>query len=450
MNAKIPPQAIEIEAQLLGELISYPHTMDEVVPILDMGDFYDDSHQKIYAQLHGLWSAGEKIDLLILTEQLKKTKELEAVGGVQRITRLTREALTAAMVKTRAYIIKEKAIRRAFIPFISSIGQQVYDPGTETDVLIDTAIDGLNKITDFVHRGSTCGDFPSQVDSVLKNYYERKEAAKKGQISGIRTPLNALTKITGGWQPGDLIIVAARPSMGKTAFVLQCGMTAARLGSAVDFYSLEMTSEQLIHRVLSGMTGVDTQGMRSGTLADQDELEVERSITDLLAHKLNIDDKSIISAEYVKAKSSANRRKGKCDMIIVDYLQLMDYDRKLSRNEGIGSVSRKLKGVAKDLGVPVMLCCQLNRAAETNGSRKPQLSHLRDSGEIEQDADMVIFPYREYYYSAEEADKGIMEIRIEKHRNGITGKVEARHNEYLTQIYDPEQLGDLIPGDVLF
>ena len=434
--SKIPPQAVDVEQTILGELIQLPDSIDDVIALLSADDFYKPTHQIVFKSIYDLWSEGKKIDLMVVTARLKKEGKLDEVGGAFALTQLSSDGMHAASVKEHAYIIKEASVKRQFIMYAGEVGNTAFDNASDIDTLLNISNSGLDKITDGIFKAGDTVSFKSIIDSTVKDYYLRKEKAASGEYTGIKTPLFELSKITGGWQPGDLIILASRPSMGKTAFGVQCAVTAARLGGVVDIYTLEMTAQQLTQRMFGCLVDLNIEKLRNGTLSEQEEKLMEQSINKMLALNINLDDKSGITAAYIKAKSSANHRKNKCDMIIVDYLQLMSYDAKLNSNEGYGSISRSLKGLAKDLNIPVILISQLNRSLEQRGNKRPGMADLRSSGEIEQDADMIIFPYREFYYSGQDVDKGKIEFIVAKNRNGRIGTIEAFHNDTLTQFYD--------------
>jgi replicative DNA helicase len=437
-DSKIPPQAVDVEKTLLGELIQFPDSIDDVVTLLSPDDFYKPIHVTIFKSIYDLWSEGKKIDLMVVTSRLKKEGKLDEVGGAFALTQLGSDVMHSASVKEHALIVKEASVKRQFIMYAGEVGNSAFDNASDIDTLLNISNSGLDKITDGIFKAGDTVSFKSIIDSTVKDYYLRKEKAASGEYTGIKTPLFELSKITGGWQPGDLIILASRPSMGKTAFAVQCAVTAARLGSTVDVYTLEMTAQQLTQRMFGCLVDLNIEKLRNGTLSEQEEKLMEQSINKMLVLNINLDDKSGITASYVKAKSSANHRKGRCDMIIVDYLQLMSYDTKLNSNEGYGSISRSLKGLAKDLNVPVILVSQLNRSLEQRGNKRPTMADLRSSGEIEQDADMIIFPYREYYYSAQPDNKGKIEFLVSKNRNGRIGTIDAFHNDTITQFYDEQ------------
>ena len=431
---KTPPQAIEIEARLLGELLSFPDAMDTVEPILTAHDFYTDNHRQVFFAIRELWSNGKNIDIIAVTEQLRKMQQLDNVGGAFGVTKLTSAVITDKHIADHAYFIKERSVKRELIRYGTELERSSYDESKDLADIMDQAQSGLNKITDQVH-GNSEKTFPEILNATINQYFESKQKAGKNEFTGIKTPVLKLTKLTGGWQPGDLIIIAGRPSMGKTALAIQTAVTAANYGSAVDVYTIEMQDIPIARRIICCATGIDPEQLRNGQLSEKDEKMMEKAVNDLMKYKINIDDKSGITAEYVRAKSSANHRRGKCDMIIIDYLQLMNFDHKMNKNDGYGSITRKMKELAKELNVPVIVLAQLNREVERRSERRPGLADLRDSGEIEQDADIVLFPFRPHYYSDDE-DPTLIELNVVKHRNGRTASINARHNESITQIFD--------------
>ena len=433
------PQNTDVEKLLIGELIQFTGSLDDITPILSPEDFYSPKHEIIYRTIFDLWSEGKKVDLPIVQNRLNKNKKLDDAGGISYLLQTLSEVTTDTSIVEHAYIVKEASVKRQFIDYAAEVGNKAFDATTDIDELLNTGNSGLDKITDGIFKVIGTETFQDIIKGTIDDYYVRKEKAKKGDITGIRTPLHELNQMTGGWQNGDLVIIAGRPSMGKTAFAVQCGVTASRLDYAVDIYTLEMTSKQLTQRIMANTGGIDIERFRVGKLREEEEQGLENIIGKLEKLNINLDDKPGISAEYIKAKSSANKRRGKCDLIIVDYLQLMSFDTKLNTNEGLGSITRKLKGLAKELDVPVILLSQLSRALEQRGSKRPLLSDLRSSGEIEQDADMVIFPFREFYYTGLEEHEGKVDVIIAKHRNGRIGTIEAYHNETITNFYDEQE-----------
>ncbi len=447
---KIPPQAIDVEEILIGELIQFPDHIDDVADILSVEDFYNSNHKLIYDQIQSLWIMDKKIDLVIVTNKLKESGKLENVGGSWKITKMLEKAIHPQMIKDHALIIKEKSIQRKFIKYGITISKLAYQ--NDVDQLVNESSDQLSVITDSIYQVKEADSFQLILNDTVDQYYKQKEKAKKGSVTGAHTPLFDLNKITGGWQPGDLIVLAGRPSMGKTAFAVQCGVAAARMESAIQIFTLEMSDRQFTQRLLACIDDVSIENLRTGTLDPAQEKQLERAVNKLQDLPINIDDKPGITAEYIKARSSAAKRKGKCDLIIVDYLQLMAYDQKLNANDGLGSITRKLKGLAKDLDVPVILLSQLSRKCEERGNKRPVMADVRSSGEIEQDADMIIFLYRHHYYSGQDEDQGNLELIIAKNRNGRTGTIDASHNETITKIFDkyegqkePKPAEDLLP-----
>ena len=290
---KIPPQEDEIEQLLLGELIQFPSVIDDIVTIISVEDFYKNSHQIIFHEIFYLWGEGKKIDLQILTARLKKTSQLEDVGGAVYVTNLLKNVIHSASATQHAYIVKEASVKRQFISMRSAVNEFAYSNESDIDELLTLSNQELDKITDSIFKAGDTLSFKSIVDGTINDYYERKKKAAKGDFTGIRTPIYDLNKITGGWQPGDLIIIAGRPSMGKTAFAVQCAVTATRLGSAVDIYTLEMTSRQFTQRIMSCTEDINIERFRTGMLSSEEEGLMERSVNKMLKLGINLDDKLV-------------------------------------------------------------------------------------------------------------------------------------------------------------
>lgn len=436
---QLPPQALDIEVILLGEMIQFPQIIDNIVDICQPLDMYAPKHQDICQAIYDLWETDSAIDLLIVTQKLRQAGTLDQIGGPYYITSLLAQATSPEKAVTHAYIIKEKSVQRQFIAYGDHITRLAYAPDTDIEDLLAASGTGLDQINDVIFKAQGNDSFQTIIENSVNDYYARKLRAQEGGLTGIRTPLHKLNLVTSGWQPGDLIIIAARPSMGKTAAAVQIAVTAAKDGHYVDFYTLEMTAEQLTARVMACNEIIEIEGFRAGNMSQENELKMEAMIKSLKDQNINLDDRSGITAEYIKAKSSARHRKSNCDFIVVDYLQLMAYDKRMNPSDGIGSITRKLKALAKQLHIPIIVVSQLNRETEGKGtSRRPTMSALRSSGEIEQDADMIIFPFREYYYSGLDEEKNNIDFIIAKNRNGRTGTIEATVNDTITKITDYE------------
>ena len=435
---KVPPQAVEIEAELLGEVIMFPEAMDVIVPVINADDFYKESHKKIYKAVWDLWNKSEKIDMLIVGDHLRKHGELDSIGGAHYIRQITEGVYHAGNIKSHAYIVKDRAVKRVFIELGSQLMADAYDDGSDIEDILSFIGDKIQGIIEGVYGGTEVS-WREWLNRAVEDYYERKTKAQKNELTGIRTPLHKLTMMTGGWQGGDLIIIAGRPSMGKTSVAVQVMHMAAMQGEDIDCYTLEMTGLQMTHRVMSCDMEISTEDIRNGKLSEEQEKKMEERINELIKLKFTIDDRPGIGVDYIKAKSSARRRQGKCRMIVIDYLNLMEHGME-NDDAGFGMITRKLKGLAKELGVPVILLCQLNRKTEGRKDKRPSLGDLRDSGRIEQDADIVIFLYRAGYYSGDKNDKTI-EFIVAKHRNGKVGGVKSTHNETMSRVYDEDDYG---------
>ncbi|MEY3343709.1 MAG: replicative helicase [Bacteroidota bacterium] len=443
LTGKLPPQAVDLEEAVLGALMLEKDALSAVVDILKPECFYKEAHRHIFACIHGLFNAAQPIDILTVTHALKKKGELELVGGAYYISQLTSRIASAANIEYHARIILQKHIQRELIRISGETIRDSYEDSMDVLELLDRAEKNLFEIAEGNIRRNY-EDMPSLVTKAMKEI--EIASNQKDGITGIPSGFTELDRITSGWQRSDLVIIAARPGMGKTAFVLSLARNAAvKFGNPVAFFSLEMSSLQLVNRLISSESGITSDKIRKGMLADHEWEQLNVKIKPLLDAPLFIDDTPALSVFELRAKCRRLVAEKKVSMIIIDYLQLMvaGGDSKVgNREQEISTISRSLKAIAKELNVPILALSQLSRAVETRGSsKKPQLSDLRESGAIEQDADMVLFIYRPEYYKLEEDEngrptQGIAEIDVAKNRNGSLKSVNLKFIGNLTKFED--------------
>ena len=425
---KIPPQAKELEEAILGAIMLEKGAFDTVVEILKPECFYVDANQRIFKAMQSLAVKSLPIDLLTVVEELKFKEDLELVGGPYYITRLTNAVVSSANIDTHARIVLQKFIQRELIRISGEIIGDAYEDSTDVFDMLDVAESKLFEITNN-HLRKNFDD----IETVLIKTIHRIEDMRLRQddITGVPTGFPTLDKITYGWQPTDLIVLAARPSVGKTAFALNLARSAAMhptKPTAVGFFSLEMSSSQLVQRILSAESEIHLEKIARGKLEDYEMRQLyDKGINKLSKAPIFIDDSAALNIFELRAKCRRLKNKHNIGMIIIDYLQLMSgsADRNSNREQEISKISRDLKGLAKELQVPIIALSQLSREVEKRkeSNKIPQLSDLRESGAIEQDADMVLFLYRPEYHDITtnehgESNKGDTFVKIAKHRNG--------------------------------
>ena len=422
---RLPPQNLEAEVSVLGGVLLDNEALNRVLEIMKEGDFYRESHRKIFSAILDLYERSEPVDLITLAEVLKKREALEAVGGIEYLNSLVNSVPTAANISYYAKIVKEKAILRKLINRATDIVSQVYGVSGDVDDFLDQAERSIFEISEDRVRPSffSLKDIIKSSFKTIERLYEKRQL-----ITGVPTGFTKLDELTSGLQPSDLIIVAGRPSMGKTAFALDIAAHAAVEGGIPSaIFSLEMAKEQLALRMLCSEAKVDAHRLRGGFLSESDWPKLTRAAGSLSEAPIFIDDTPGLSALEMRAKSRRLKAEHKLGLVVVDYLQLMrgrlDSD---TREQEISDISRSLKALAKELHVPVIAISQLNRRVEERGDKRPQLADLRESGAIEQDADVIIFLYRDEVYNKSEdnPNKGKAEIIIGKQRNGPTDKFE--------------------------
>jgi len=429
---KLPPQNIEAEQSILGGILIENEALNRVLETLEEKDFYREAHQKIFKCMIGLSEKNEPLDLITLTNALKKRKELEEVGGASYLASIVDSVPTAANIFYYAKIVKEKAILRKLISTATEIITQSYQERKDLDDFLDEAEQAIFRISEHQVKPAfyPVKDVVKESFKLIEKLYEKKEL-----ITGVPSGFKDLDKKTAGFQPADLIIVAGRPSMGKTAFCLNIAQYAAittRVPTAI--FSLEMSKEQLAIRMLCSESRVDSARLRSGFLGESDWPKLTMAAGVLSDAPIFIDDAAAISVLELRAKARRLKAERGLGLVVVDYLQLMRGRSGVERREQeISEISRSLKALAKELNIPVIAISQLSRKAEDRPGRRPQLSDLRESGAIEQDADVILFIYRDEVYNPDSDHKGVSEVIIGKQRNGPTGKVDLSFvSEYTT------------------
>lgn len=429
---KVPPQNLEAEQAVLGALMLEPETGSSVFEIIQPEDFYRDNHRLIFIALRDLSERGDPVDLVSVAEILRQSGRLEQVGGIATVSQIARSVPSAANVDYYARVVAEKSMLRQLIRVAGRIAERGYEPGEEATTLLEEA---EKLILDLSQRQVKDGFEP--IRNILLNTFEKIELlyANKGNLTGVPSFFNELDRMTAGWQPSDLVIIAARPSMGKTALVLNMAQNASVRGKVpVAVFSLEMSKEQLVQRMLCSESMVDQQRVRTGDLLDTDWPKLTRAVGPLSDAPIFIDDTVGISLAELRSKARRLKMEQGLGLIVIDYLQLMTLGRRSeSRQQEVASISRGLKGIARELSVPVIALSQLNRGVEQRQDKRPIMSDLLESGAIEADADVISFIYRDEYYNPESEKKGIAEIIIAKHRNGPVGTVELGYLKEFTK-----------------
>lgn len=426
MDPKIPPQNVDAEASLLGALLIDTDAIVKVADIIVSNDFYDQRHALIYEAIKNLYDHHRPVDVLTLSDELKNKGNLDKVGGSAYLTELTNFVPTASHVIQYAEIVSTKAMRRRLIKASQDITSFGYDEQKDLKELIENAESRLFEVS----QQHVKQDIIS-IEQILTESFDRLDELHKdkGTIRGVPTGYRDLDNILAGLQRSDLFVLAARPSMGKTAMVLNLAHNvASKAGQPVLMFSLEMSKEQLVDRILAKESGVNAWALRTGNLTDTDFEKIGQAMGTLSEAQIFIDDTPGITVSDMRTKARREAHQRPLGLIIVDYLQLMSGGAKFggdgNRVQEISEISRGLKGIARELNVPLIALSQLSRSVESRHPQIPQLADLRESGSIEQDADVVAFLYREEYYNPETERKNIMDFLIKKHRNGPTGSVE--------------------------
>lgn len=441
IEERVPPQNIEAEQAVLGAMLIDKEAIAKATEVLSADDFYREAHRVIFSAMLELYNKNEAVDMVTVTEILKRDNKLEDIGGIAYITNLANVVLTAANVKYHAEIVAEKSVLRQLVRVSTEIAAMGYEANDDVGTLLDTAesrileISNRKKKADFTPINDILMDSVQSIESLLQN---------KGGLTGLPAGFADLDKLTSGLHPSDFIILAARPSMGKTALALNIVQNVALrahkvIGGeprSVAFFSLEMSKEQLVNRMLCAEAGIDSQRLRVGEMHDEDWTHLWDACDTMSRAKIYIDDTAGITAMEMRSRARRLKAEHGLDLIVVDYLQLMQGSGKRNnsgdRQQEVSEISRSLKALARELDVPVLALSQLSRSVESRQVKRPMLSDLRESGSLEQDADIVAFLYREDYYNPETENKHT-ELIIAKHRNGPVDTVNLFFQKQFTK-----------------
>ena len=444
VEGKIPPQATDIEEVFLGALLIDGDKIKDVRTILPADAFYKDCHQLIYAAMCSIDFKNGKVDILTVVEKLKVDSNLEQVGGAVYITNLTSRVASASHIKYHLSIIYDKWVSRECI----KIGSELVDKSYNADDILDTLQEVRNsmdkRILSYLGINSTGISIGDAAQKSLDDYYKRAKARSEGNFSGIPSTFKKLNLKTGGFAPEQLIVLAGRPGMGKTSLAISFMITASKYENKCAFFSLEMTSMRLTDKVICSLANINHAEFKNGRLTDIDRMQAENCLSIIEAWDVTLNDSMLTSIEQIHANCRVIKDRKGLDIVFIDYLQLMRTTEKTgSREQEISTISRKAKMMAVDLQVPVILMSQLNRGVESRKDKRPVLSDLRESGAIEQDADIVLFIYREVVYNDATPNPERCDLIVGKHREGETGRLEFISNESMTRFTDEEEIEDI-------
>ena len=431
-NDKMLPQSLEAEQAVLAAMFNDRDAILEVIPLLKESDFYRHDHGVLFATMRKMNEQNIPVDLVTITAQLDKDGNLEKAGGITYVAQIANSLGSASNIVHYAGIVKEKAVLRDLISIASNISNRSYDDTEETEKILD---DAERMVLEISQKRDRSGLTP--ISEVIDDTLSQLEilSQKKEGLTGLTSGFIDLDRITSGWQKSDFIILAARPAMGKTAFALNMAQNAAiATHEPVAIFSLEMSKEQLVNRMVSSMAEIDQQTLRNGRIYGDDWVQLVNAIAPLAEAPVYIDDTPAISVREVRAKARRLKTERGLSLVIIDYLQLMGSTGRIeSRQQEVSQISRSLKALARELDIPIIALSQLSRSVEQGQEKKPSLSHLRESGSLEQDADIAMFIYRDEYYNEDSEKKGQAEIIIAKHRNGATGSVDLSFRKEFTK-----------------
>lgn len=433
-EGRVPPQSIEAELSVLGAMMLKKEAVTQAIEMLHAHEFYRQAHRAVFEAMEGLVRDGEPVDIVTVTESLKKSGRLDQVGGVSFLANLTNSVPSTANLAHYAKIVKEKALLRALIDASTEIAGAAYEASEDVARQLDDAEQKILAIA----GGRITGSF-TPIKEVVFDAVDRVSvlARSKGGVTGLSTGLATLDSVTRGLQKSDLIVVAARPAMGKTAFVLNLATHVALQGKTVAFFSLEMPREQLMHRIFCAEGQIDATRLARGELDDDEWSRLVKVADRMLKAELYFDDTSSTTVMDIRTRARRLKSEHGLDLIAIDYLQLIQAPgRAENRTLAVAEMTRSLKVLARELEVPIIVLSQLSRATEGRSDKRPMLSDLRESGSIEQDADIVMFLYREDYYNQDTENANITELSIAKHRNGATDTLKLFFQKEYTRFRD--------------
>lgn len=441
---KLPPQAIDIEEAVLGALMLEKDSLQDVVNVISPDVFYKEAHREIYSAILSLHDNNSPVDILTVTNQLRSNGKLEIAGGPYYITQLTSRIASSANIEFHAGIILQKYIARELLKLSGEITKTAYEDESDVFDLLEDIDKKLSRVNEFSVRGGSMLHISDASTKSIDELKRREITFKQGKPTGVPTGIHDFDKLTGGWQKSFLNILAGRPGMGKTALMLHFVKSAARAKFHTCIYTLEMSEVSLANRMLLSMCNVDSDRFKKGSVNKEDWDSISFAKQDLDKLPIYIDPNPSVTLRYIKSNSRIQKKKGKCDIIFIDYLQLVDMstgEKNRNRENEVAQASRQCKIIAKELDIPVVLLCQLSRKVEERKGNRPELQDLRESGAIEQDADLVTFIYRPEYYGIEydgggNKTEGVGELINAKHRDGSTEDIRFRYNPSMTKIGD--------------
>ena len=435
--SRIIPRAIEFERAIIGSLLLEKEAFATARGIISADMFYTKEHEIIYRAIESLIDNNKPVDLITVSDHLRKSGELETVGGILFLTNFTQSVVSSAHLEYHCRIVAQKYVSKQAIEYMSEAVSACFNETADIDDVLSDIGAKIEKLQESAIGKSDAKLLKDVMRKSVKEMYERKEKHEKGLQSGVNTGLADLNRITGGWQKSNLVIIAGRPSMGKTAIALHFAKAAAKHGTPVVIFELEMSDTKLSDRLLLSESDVDPNNYKVGKVTQDDSRSIEMAVGRLYDYKIHIDSNPVVTMDYVRSRCRLLKKQKKCEMVVIDYLQLIeDSGNKNSvREQEVARMSRKAKLLAKELDIPVLLLAQLSRKVEDRATKKPMLSDLRESGAIEQDADLVIFVYRDEYYNSS-AIKGRGNLIVAKYRDGYTGEIDFAYNESMTKIFD--------------
>jgi len=431
---KLQPHDLEAEQAILGAILLDPPALSRAQELLNANDFYDSRHRRVFEAMAELAGRSEIVDLLTIGDLLERKGHMEHIGGRGALAELLTTIASASNISYHARIVRDHAIRRRLIRFTAEISERAYGKDSAAELLQDAQRD-LHQLASSRDERSWC-PFDELVRETVA--YVDQVSKRSTALVGIPTGYRSLDSLFGGWQRSDIIIIAARTSMGKTSLALRSALTAAKEGFRVAVLSLEMPRRQVCLRWIAMAASIDLHALMTGSLSRQEWSHFAAMEKELGSLPLWTDDSSVLTVEHIAAKARQLQAKNGLDLLVVDYLQLFDLHDPETRQQGVADASRKLKLLAKELDIPVLVLSQLSRACDNRPDRRPILSDLRDSGSIEQDADVVLFLYRQEVYTPDTEEKGIAEVLIRKHRNGPIGDRRLRFMDRFTRFEDLE------------